>query len=342
MLVGLTSRAVQDSEGRLTQEHLDRLRVYRDRWLRTEDTMTEAFLASHEESQLLGVFFEAAGNPELDRLRAWVLPCTMRVRYHFASTSGIEAASSLRIQRGVIAAVMNGDFAGAAERIWETTAPFGEYRTKTLDAGAPRAGVALTRDLVADTIERAIVDRTLLPGEPLPETDLMAWLGVSHTPVRQALDALANRGLVDQHVNKSARVAQLDPETIKSTFVAYGVLIRIAYRRAMRLDSDRLLAAFRPHHDRYRMEPDAPVSEINAGINLALFEFTGAQVLADLSERLAARLTWYVADGWDKYARPDAIRLVEETRDAIAANDDAAMDRIVREAYEELPFAEHP
>ncbi|WP_165350509.1 GntR family transcriptional regulator [Xylanimonas protaetiae] len=338
VLAGVTMRAVRESAGLLTRAHLDRLTSYRGRWLRGADTMREALLTSQEDDGLYGVFFELAGNPELDRVRDWVLPYVRRVRHHLVASGALDLAEALRIQRVVVADVLQGDLASAADRLWEGTSLFGEYRHGALADGSARPGVALSRDLVADTIEAAILDGTLVPDEPLPETELMGWLGVSHTPVRQALDALANRGLVEQQLNRSARVARLDPVTIRGTFIAYGVLIRVALRRAMRLDRAELLATLRPHQDRYGSEPEVPVSEVNAGLNLALFGFSGAQVLGELSERMASRLTWYVRDEWDARSRPDAVRLSAELRAAVAAEDDAALDRIVKEAYDDLPF----
>lgn len=338
VLAGVTMRAMRDAEGRLSPAHVDRLVEYRDRWLRAGDTMREALLTSQEDDGLYGVFFEVAGNLELDRVRAWVLPYVRRVRHHLVSTGAVDLEHAVRVQRQVVAAIVAGDVRPAAERLWESTELFGEYSYGVLESGAPRRGVTLSRDLVADRIEKAILDGTLVPDEPLPETELMAWLGVSHTPVRQALDALANRGLVEQQLNRSARVARLDPASIRDTFVAYGVLIRVALRRGMRLDPAGLAAAIQPLQDRFESEPDVRVSTINADINLAMFEFSGAQVLVELSERMASRLTWYVRDEWDARSRRDAVRLAAELREAIRSGDAAGLDRIVREAYEDLPF----
>ena len=42
----------------------------------------------------------------------------------------------------------------------------------------------------------AIVDGTFAPGEQLRDLELAGWLGVSRTPVREALLRLAEAGLV--------------------------------------------------------------------------------------------------------------------------------------------------
>ena len=334
---GVTRRAMYDAADRLTTEHLAALGLYRSRWLRTPETLREA-IKTQEADRLYDVFLAAAENSELDRLRGWVVPYVKRTRWHLVASGATEPSATLAAQRAFIADVLAGDVARAADSLWPTARLNEALALRAIETPLKKRGVTLTRDLVADTIERAILDGTLHPDEQLPEADLMAWLGVSHTPIRQALDELANRGLVEQQINRPARVARLDPTTIRQTFEAYGVLIGVAYRRAMQLDRDGLLAVLQPHYDRFTLEPDAPVSEINAGINIALFEFSGAQVLLELHNRLVSRLNWYLVNDKDPNIRFAAQQLAAATQSAIVANDLEAIDRIVKEAYESRPF----
>ena len=59
-------------------------------------------------------------------------------------------------------------------------------------------------------IEAAIMDGTLEPGERLRDADLVEWLGISRTPIRHALDRLAEQGLVEMERNRYTRVAEFD------------------------------------------------------------------------------------------------------------------------------------
>ncbi|MEY9952078.1 GntR family transcriptional regulator [Leifsonia sp. EB34] len=59
-------------------------------------------------------------------------------------------------------------------------------------------------------IEAAIMDGTLEPGERLRDADLVEWLGISRTPIRHALDRLAEQGLIEMERNRYTRVAQFD------------------------------------------------------------------------------------------------------------------------------------
>lgn len=72
----------------------------------------------------------------------------------------------------------------------------------------------LLRDDVYRSIRDAIVRGQLAPGEQLRDQELGAWLQVSRTPVREALQRLAQAGLVVAEPGRMTRVAPEDPELI--------------------------------------------------------------------------------------------------------------------------------
>jgi biotin operon repressor len=72
---------------------------------------------------------------------------------------------------------------------------------------APRR---LLREVVFEKMLAAIVDGTLEPGERLNDDQLVKWLGVSRTPVREAIAQLQTYGLVEIEANRFTRVAARD------------------------------------------------------------------------------------------------------------------------------------
>ncbi|MFP3395755.1 GntR family transcriptional regulator [Brevibacterium sp. H602] len=80
------------------------------------------------------------------------------------------------------------------------------------DSPAPQR--SLLRDDVYRSIRDAIVRGQLAPGEQLRDQELGAWLQVSRTPVREALQRLAQTGLVVAEPGRMTRVAPEDPELI--------------------------------------------------------------------------------------------------------------------------------
>ncbi|TWX38367.1 GntR family transcriptional regulator [Frigoribacterium sp. ACAM 257] len=95
----------------------------------------------------------------------------------------------------------------------------------------------LLRDLTFETIRDAIVDGTLTPGERLFEDDLATWLGVSKTPVKEALARLSSHDLVKIEANRYTRVATADDLDLLDTLELIGVLHAEAVRSLARSGS---------------------------------------------------------------------------------------------------------
>lgn len=100
------------------------------------------------------------------------------------------------------------------------------------------AARALLRDQAAAKLRAAILDGTLEAGERLHDDQLIAWLGVSRTPIREALAALTTEGLVEMVPNRYTRVAVPRPEEVLDALRALGVLIGGVVRLTVPVMSD--------------------------------------------------------------------------------------------------------
>ena len=74
------------------------------------------------------------------------------------------------------------------------------------------------QEKVYDSIRDSIVKNDLMPGDVLSIDTLADDLGVSPTPVREALAKLSAQGLVENARNKKARVAKITEEDILQTY----------------------------------------------------------------------------------------------------------------------------
>lgn len=92
-----------------------------------------------------------------------------------------------------------------------------------------RASETAYQQLKAD-----IIHWRLEPGTPLGEVELSAKLGVSRTPVREALSRLIAEGLVSNDAGRTARVAQLSRDDIRKLFELREALETQAARLAAR------------------------------------------------------------------------------------------------------------
>lgn len=73
-------------------------------------------------------------------------------------------------------------------------------------------------DTVVDHLRTFIVEGRLAPGVKLNERKLCETLGISRTPLREALKVLAAEGLIDISPNKGASVSQMSEAEIRETF----------------------------------------------------------------------------------------------------------------------------
>jgi len=70
------------------------------------------------------------------------------------------------------------------------------------------------RDVIFNTIREAIIAGELKPGERLMEVQLAEKMGVSRTPVREAIRKLELEGLVEMEPRKGAHVAEVSVKDI--------------------------------------------------------------------------------------------------------------------------------
>jgi DNA-binding GntR family transcriptional regulator len=90
-------------------------------------------------------------------------------------------------------------------------------------------------DEIALLLENAIVSGELAPGTVLRQDQLSEELGVSRTPVREALRQVAAVGLVTLEANRGARVRSLSAEELAETFVIRAQLEGLAAELAIPL-----------------------------------------------------------------------------------------------------------
>lgn len=121
------------------------------------------------------------------------------------------------------------------------------------------------RDTVYDRIRELIISLKLSPGMPLVESELTARLGVSRTPVRQALHRLQRDGFVvarRPHTPSRVVVAPMTVEDMEELHEILGALESLAASAAAELSpslrrdfADRLLRANEALRDAWKSGP---------------------------------------------------------------------------------------
>ena len=98
--------------------------------------------------------------------------------------------------------------------------------------------IPLRTAAVLEAIKHAILAGELRPGQSLVEAELAQQLGVSKTPVREALKTLAGAGLVTMSPYRGAAVRVIDPEMAHAIYDMRLLLEPEAVRRAAARGAD--------------------------------------------------------------------------------------------------------
>lgn len=86
----------------------------------------------------------------------------------------------------------------------------------------------LLRDQAYVRLRDAILKGTLEPGEQLKDAEIAEWLGLSRTPIREALARLEEYGLVETAPNRYTRVTPLSAGDARDAFTVVAALHSLA------------------------------------------------------------------------------------------------------------------
>ncbi|GER23292.1 GntR family transcriptional regulator [Zafaria cholistanensis] len=170
-------------------------------------------------------------------------------------------------------------------------------------AGSPITLPSSRIDLVLAEIRNAILTRQFAPGQALVETELARWLGVSKTPVREALKILSSSGLVTFVPYKGASVREVDRDFIESVYDVRILLEPEAVRRSTLRGNQAGLnrAAILLDDARRAGEADdrARLSLLNRDFHAALYANCDNDLLVDIIGNLRDRSALVSVAGWE-------------------------------------------
>jgi DNA-binding GntR family transcriptional regulator len=145
----------------------------------------------------------------------------------------------------------------------------------------------LLRDEAYARLRDAILDGTLEPGEQLRDAELSEWLGLSRTPIREALARLEEYGLVETAPNRYTRVAPLTGRDARDAFPVVAALHALAASLGVPRISDDELATMRAANE----EIASALSKGDVDRAVAADDrFHGVLVLASANREIALAL----------------------------------------------------
>jgi len=190
-------------------------------------------------------------------------------------------------------------------------------------------------DEVYARLSEAILDGTLAPGERLRDHELAERLGVSRTPVREALQRLERAGLVEVAPNRYTRVSIPNEKSRADVaeLVAYnmGFAVRLAAQRC----TDEQLAAALERLDEViavsRTDDHAALAQASHRFFLDLTQASDNTALIDFINEYEISLRRNL-DGWRPFVACPIGRTAayEEFREAFAQRDGERAEQLLR------------
>jgi DNA-binding GntR family transcriptional regulator len=153
-------------------------------------------------------------------------------------------------------------------------------------------------DYVYHELRHKIITKQLKPGQRLPEVNIAVQMGVSRTPVREALRRLASEGLVIIIPNSGARLASPTKREMDDTYIVREELECLATRLAAAKISERNLRRLEDaviEEERAFEEKNLELYlEVNETFHKVIAEASGNRVLTEYIENILARTNAYV------------------------------------------------
>lgn len=221
---------------------------------------------------------------------------------------------------------------GTPEKPVETIAPYPRPRIEPLEVS-----ISLRRQ-ACEAIKRAITDMDLYghPGEiRLDERQLSQELGVSRTPIREALSILEQEGFVRSVARRGIMVVRKSKQEVIEMITVWAAIESMAARLAAPRVTEGEIAALRVLGEAFEDEPAAHLTEYshsNMEFHKAIIQLGGVELMTALTETLfihmrAVRAVTMTQDNRAQRSIADHRAIIA----ALAAHDADRASRLVRE-----------
>ncbi len=200
-----------------------------------------------------------------------------------------------------------------------------EPATSPIDS-PPGDTSVLLRDMAYEHIKEAIRQARVQPGQPLSETRLSQQLGISRTPVREALQVLAQEGLVQIIPGRAVTVAAPSVQDVMDAVHIRSILepelARLAAKHITLEQLRTLEEAQRSLEAAVAAQDRAAWSRADNGYHEVLSAACPNQLLGDLAMEFRNRVSYLSTDSQGNWERITVCTQEHRTIvDMIAARD---------------------
>jgi DNA-binding GntR family transcriptional regulator len=180
---------------------------------------------------------------------------------------------------------------------------------------------AKTSRAVVEYVQREIFDGRLRPGDRIDVELISATLGVSPTPVREALVLLERDGVISTRLHRAAYVEHFSARTLRADFHVLGLLSGVAAARVAKDRDPAVIAELQ----RILQELEETPADAHARRHELTFEILRVQHRAGATPRLRAELRGFsgflewAARNSDRRSHDEIVQAQARVIDAIVA-----------------------
>jgi DNA-binding GntR family transcriptional regulator len=207
--------------------------------------------------------------------------------------------------------------------------------SKAADSRIRFADPGLIRDRVVHALREAIIAGRLKPGERIRERELVSLLGVSRSPLREAIRILETEGLITSLAHRGARVSELSAVDLHDMLDVRIMLESFAARLFIERLDEAVLRAMEEQVERTRAPGYRVDLQENFDLGLEFHDLLvgacGNRKVVQLHENLRRHQTRYQHFAFARLGRD--VRALDEHAEMVAmlrARDLGAVERLMR------------
>jgi DNA-binding GntR family transcriptional regulator len=194
-------------------------------------------------------------------------------------------------------------------------------------------------EAIVSRVRDMIIEGTLASGSRVHEGNLGRELGVSRTPLREALKFLASEGLIELSPGRGAVVREFSVQDIHDSLIVLAHLEALGARLACTNATDAQIRDVCELHERmidmYRAHERRAYFKVNQAIHSAILRMAGNAALIDVHGMLLPRLRrvrYLGHEGAENWAA--AVSEHEVIIDALKRRDAATLSRAIADHIE--------
>jgi DNA-binding GntR family transcriptional regulator len=193
---------------------------------------------------------------------------------------------------------------------------------------------------ITEYIKACILKGEFTPGDKINEVDLAEQLGVSRAPIREALQHLAESGLLISVPQKGKFIANLTAKEIRDSYFTGGVLEGAAAASTIGQFTDDDFAAMKGFVNLMascvqRADAMEAIAELDNAFHGYMFAYSDNSLLRALSRRSCQGISKFLlCNKWNKAFRPKEMHeRHKRVYEAMITRDPVVIERVIREHY---------